>query len=527
MNDMPPLPLLPSTKRLIANLNRLATPSAEAAQMIHVADIGAGFYFAYEQLRNVAEYREHHLLLRGSIERYLWRYVHLEALEPYGHDLVVELTQAGYLKNDTVSNKTATTIDHTLQDLSDLERVVQTTSPTNPEHLRRWLIQYASVKIETLLSPDPRTAAIMQFAYERYLIAIDKSATVGHEVADQKYRVALFCAIQHTIFKSDIATTRYQCLATSLAALTPDQQPAVFVALNDLIDELYQDPLTNRLSRIVSRYGAPMRLLRELIYDGSGPSAALTLANPTSTTAKIKLLCTAAYDRLQSQLNQRIIRTILFVLVTKTLIGISLEVPYDLAFGGQIHWPALLINILFPPLYMATLVARIRTPSSQNTEAIAAYVGRLLYDQGSAELQLRPRQRRITTQLRITFNLLYGAGFIGSIVALAFGLRALGFNLVGGGVFFVFFSAVSFLALRLRRTARELQLLDEHPSALEAVIDFLSTPFVAIGHWLSDRYAKANIITFILDLAIEMPFKSFIRLSRQWIRFLRDKQDDL
>lgn len=519
---MPPLPLEASAQRLVYNLQHPpAAPPAGA--VFHVADIGAGFYFAYEQLRNIAEYREHHLLLRSAIERYLRRYVRLEQLEPFGRDLVIELTQAGYLKNDTIPLAAIEAIDACLA--AQVELAVAIVAEVRDANLvTAWTKQYASVKIESILNPDHRTGAFMQYAYEHYFTSVDKAATVG-EVDSQTYRVALFCAIQNAIFKSDIATTRYHCLTTSLGAeLTPDQA-GVVIKLNRLVDELMQDPLTNRLSRLIGHYGAPMRILRELVFDGN--AAAGTLENRSATIGKVKLLCASEYERVRAGLSRRIGKTILFVLVTKTLIGLSIEIPYDIYTSGSIAWEALIINIGFPPLYMATLGARITTPSQQNTELIANFVDRILYTGVSQPVVYQPRKRRLSRSLSIGFSTVYALGFIASLAALAWGLKSLGFNVVNGAIFLMFFSAVSFLGLRIRRSAHELQLLDEHQSLLESIVDFLSSPFVAIGHWLSDRYARANLITLILDMAIELPLKSFIRLARQWVRFLRDKQDEL
>ncbi|HEY6736825.1 MAG TPA: hypothetical protein VI322_03860 [Candidatus Saccharimonadia bacterium] len=519
---MPPLPLEPSAERLVYNLRHLPA-SPGGGPVYHVADIGAGFYFAYEQLRNMAEYREHHLLLRSAIERYLWRYVRLEELEPVAADLVIELTQAGYLKNDSVALATIEAIDDQLEQLADLALALTTEAAA--DEVTTWIKQYASVKIESLLNPDPRTGAFMQYAYEHYFTGIDRTATVGADVPAQQYRVALFCAIQNTIFKSDVATTRYHCLTTSLGPTLSPEQAKVIVHLNQQIDDLYQDRLTNRLSRLIGRYGAPMRILRELVFDGT--AAANTLENRSATIGKVKLLCASEYERVHANLNQRIGKSILFVLITKTLIGLSIEVPYDLAVYGAVSFKPLLINILFPPLYMAALGSRVTTPSQQNTEMIANFADRMLYVGVSQPIIYRPRKRRLSSGLNFIFSTIYALGFLVSIMALVWILELLGFNLVNGIIFFMFFSAVSFLGLRLRRSAHELQLLDEHHGFLQAFLDFLSAPFVAIGHWLSDRYAKANIISLILDIAIEMPFKSFIRLARQWIRFLRDKQDEL
>ncbi len=214
--------LLASTERLIINLNTPAPPPEPGtdAQLIHVSDIGAGFYLAYEQLRNIAEYREHHLLLRGAIARYLSRYVQIDNPEPYAQDLIVELTQAGYLANDSITRGTANQIDQLALQISHI--LAQSIQYADSLTVTNWLRQYMAVNIEATLAPDSRTPAVMQFAYEHYLISIDQTATTS-DIADHIYRVALTCAIQRTIFKSDITTTRYYLIRTALRQPVPTQ----------------------------------------------------------------------------------------------------------------------------------------------------------------------------------------------------------------------------------------------------------------------------------------------------------------
>lgn len=523
MSDMADTTLLPSSQRLIINLAAPATPapSGSQAQLIHVSDIGAGFYLAYEQLRNIAEYREHHLLLRGAITRYLSRYVRLEQPQSFAQDLIVELTQAGYLANDTITRQTAANIDKVATDTSYLYAAALRFA--NEIEVTTWLRQYTAMSIEAALAPDSRTPAIMQFAYEHYLTSIDQAATAPG-MSEPLYRTALTCAIQRTIFKSDITTTRYYLIKAAFDQPTTAQiEP--FVELCRRVDEYYQHQITSRLSSLVNRYGAPMRILHRLVQET--PSAGALLANRTSTLAKVKLICTAAYQHNQKQISTRIIRSILFILITKTLIGIAIEIPYDIAIFGHILWPPLIINILFPPLYMATLSLLITSPGDRNTDLISTYIDRQLYESPIEPIRYSPRKRRFSPGLAASFNTIYALGFIGSITLMVWGLYQLGFNAVNGGIFFFFFSAVSFLAWRIRRTSAELQILDRNQGLLQGLIDFLSAPFIAIGHWISDRYSRANLVTLILDLAIELPFKTVIRLARQWLRFLRDKQDEL
>lgn len=521
---MQPLPLSPAARRLVAALKAAEHQPRPDGPVFHVASLGAGFYFAYEQLRNAAEYRERHLLLRSAIERYLARDVSLRHYEPEAADLVTELTQAGYLKNDTAHLKTIEHIDQLLGRCSQIYHDLKA-KRIESELAAKWLFQYASVQIENLLTPDPKTSVVMQFAYEHYLAAIDAQATEHTTPDDQSYRIALYCAVQRALFKSNLATIRYYCFTASLGSL--EQQPAEhIIELNRLIDQLYQAPQTNRLFRLINRHGAPLRVLGELILNTSAPAELLTSGRDT-VISRVKSTCTQLYDLTNKQLNSRIGKTILFILITKTLVGIAIEIPFDMAVYAHIAWTPLLINIFFPLLYMGTISAGISTPSRQNTEEVAGVADRILYEGAGAPVIYKPKRRVKSKSLRGIFTLVYTLGFMGSVALLVWLLQLTGFNLVNGTIFFLFFCAVSFLGFRLRQSARELALLDERQGLFQTFTDFLSTPFVRMGHWLSDKYSKANFVTLMLDLAIEMPLKTSLRFVRQWIGFMRDKQEEL
>jgi len=361
------------------------------------------------------------------------------------------------------------------------------------------------------------------FAYGHYLKAIDFSSIEGAG-SPERDQTALYCAVHRTIFKSDLATTRFFALAANLQDL--DRFPAHdFIAANQLIDLQYQSPLTNRLGRVVSRYAAPIRIMRELMV--SSPITPETLASRERILGKVRAICQQQYQLVEKTASDRLIRTIIFVFLTKVLIGISIEVPYDLFISQMIIWQPLIINIVFPPFYMMLIGLQAKAPGRQNTEVISSYVDRIMYASDQPPISYKLRRRVTSPSLNTVFLSIYGLGFSLSFGLLIWLLNYLGFNLVNGLIFFIFFSAVSFLGLRLRQAAGELRMLPERQNLIQVLADFLSTPFVRVGHWLSDRYVKANIVTRLLDVAIEFPLKTSLRLVQQWVGFMRDKQEEL
>jgi hypothetical protein len=521
---MESLPLTAEARRLVAHLEALETQAPDTGTTYHVAGIGGGFYLAYEQLRNAATYRERHLLLRGAIERFLrrdfkWHSGDKEAAV----ELVVELTQAGYLKNDTVPTAKIDQIDELLVRYSRARAGLVEREHVKPERADGWLYQIASAQIEDFLVPNRRLAVVMSFAYEHYLQSVPPPV-IAPDDDELAYPIALYCAMQRSIFKSDIATTRYYCLAGRLARLT-EHDLTTLARTNILLDELYQAPQTNRLARLINRYGAPMRVLRELLTDTGVVPA--TMTDRGATLARLKRLTELQYQLTHRHLRGQIAKALLFIFITKTLLGVGIEVPYDLAVHGAIDWLPLVLNIVFPVIYMIVIGARISTPGRQNTELVVDYADRILYQTARPTLEYRIRRRVSSSSLGVAFNVVYTVGFLISFGLVTWALYRLGFTLVSGIIFFVFLSAVSFLAFRLRQSARELAILDERQGLLQTLTDFLSTPFVRLGYWLSDRYAKLNIVAAFLDVAIEMPLKTTLRLVRQWVGFMRDKQEEI
>jgi len=93
-------------------------------------------------------------------------------------------------------------------------------------------------------------------------------------------------------------------------------------------------------------------------------------------------------------------------------------------------------------------------------------------------------------------------------------------------IFFVFLSTASFLGFRLSTMVRELEVLSS-TNTLSAIRDFFYLPFILVGQWLSSKYARINAVAFVLDIAIELPLKTVLRLIRQWARFINEKHDQL
>ena len=110
---------------------------------------------------------------------------------------------------------------------------------------------------------------------------------------------------------------------------------------------------------------------------------------------------------------------------------------------------------------------------------------------------------------------------------LSYILYRLQFNIVQGAIFFIFMSTASFLAFRLSNQIREIEALQLSQGSLSLLRDIIYMPFIYVGQQISYRYSRVNIIANVLDILIELPLKTILRLARQWTQFLNSKKDEL
>jgi hypothetical protein len=522
---MQPLELSAEGQALTAGLKAaVAQTQQPTGDLVHISGVGGNLYFAYEQLRNAAEYGERHLLIRRAIERFLRRNLRLrgEVYAELSIELVSEMTHARYIKNDTIARQAVADIQAIAERYSKLMGAVEQAHNVPREQLAGWIYQAASVEMEHQIVPHAETDAYIDFVQRHYAEHVERGSFPA--VDDATYRIALYCAVHRSLFKSDIATIRYYALAARLEA-NGGSSLDYFVQLNQQIDALYQAPLTNRISRLVNKYGAPLRILREVLLATGAPQD--VLATRAELMARVVAEAQLQYKATRKRLNQGIVRSVIFIFITKVLIGVSIEVPYDLLTAGAVSWLPLGINLAVPPLYMATIGLGVRTPGKRNTEVIESYLTRILYKNDEPAIRYRIKKRVSSPALLGVFNAVYTIAFLVSFSALVYVLHLIGYNPVNGIIFFVFISAVSFFGFRLLQSARELEIVAPRRSLISVIIDFFYIPFIRVGQWLSDKYSRLNLVTFFLDMAIELPLKTSLRFIQQWAGFIRDKQEEL
>lgn len=487
-----------------------------ATETYHVVGVGRTISMLYEQVRNAAEYSEDHLLLQRAIRRFYTRLFitgDRQQLSESGAELVTELTLAGYLANDSVS---LAKIDVLTKKAAEYY-AAYTGIKKPPQVVQAWTINVLAIEAHATLTDYLVRETFEQFVFEHFKEAIDTHSLYGG-APPKDYELLLFIAVHRSLFKSDDATIRWALLRRFDGR--PERQ-AAYVRLNETIDGLLTSKSNKRLQQMVNREGAVFRILWRTIE--TNEDAAKVLEKPGIFLQLFESTVHAAYEDTEERMNRGVIRSILFLLISKAIIGVVIEVPYDLWVHGQIEWLPLAVNLALPPLYMLLLRLTLIMPGSVNTRALVSRADQLLY----GKKQERYEAAKTSRQYGGIFNAIYALLIIGIFGLVSWLLTLIGFTVVHLIIFFVFFCTASFLGFRLSRNIRELETVESGVNGVAMVRDFIYLPFAIVGQKLSQGYAKFNVITMILDMVIELPLKAGLGALRRWGSFITSKKDEL
>lgn len=489
----------------------------EGEARIDVPTSGRTVASAYEQLRNAAEYSEEHLLLQRAIKRFYRRnfLVLRRGSSGLGQELITELILAGYLQNGSVGTVAGRDFDGLAETyLNAIDGLKQL--GTHADTVTKWVMACLATDIELRLRPHMRNRAFMAVAFQHFLRAIDRGQfSQSEDAAD--YELCLYVAIHLAITKSDIDIVRADIC--SMYGVTPNQFEQ-FTRLNQRVDHIFHSKLTAELRRLVGNHGAPFRILRAMI--ASRADLPTLLYDRSGFLDAYRWQISQEYAALEKRLDAALVKSIVFIFITKMLIGVALEVPYDLLRHGYIAWFPLLINLVAPPLYMALLRFSVSMPRKSHVEELTKAIDNSLYDVEPNRIVYRPR-RNIGYGRQLVYTFLFGV----PIALLFVALYALHFNWLQMVIFFVFFSTASSLAFRLNAQAREMEITHRSSGLLASIRDFIQVPFVIMGQWLSSKYQQFNFVSRLLDIVIELPLKVVLRLVRQWISFFDEQRERL
>ncbi len=509
----------------LLNYAKQATDEIETnnSQLEKVNIVGAGGVITavYEQLRNAAENTEEHLLLQGAVWRFYKQLfiAHNETiLRDSGMELATELTFAGYIPNDSLTRDQIDAISESATRHFQLFENIRQEKLASLDLAMKWTLSTLAIEVANIIYRDYYDEAYVAFAYDYFeKLASPKNISVKD---DEEYRAALYTAIHRALLKADDTQLRSRLLER-YEVKSDANEIKDYVDFNRQIDKLLTSSLVEKLYRIVNRQGAPLRIIRQMIK--SDPDFIKKLSNREVFLEEFEKNVKKESSSIMKRVDRAIVRSVIFLIVTKVLIGVAIEVPYDIWANGEIAWIPLLINLLFPPVYMVMLRLTLTPPGFANTQALVYAVDSILYGDDKKIYAHKIKEKRYSS----SFSIIYAILSLSVVAVVTWLLLLLDFSVVHIIIFFVFISAASFLGFRLSRLVRELEITRSASNGLTFIRDVIYLPFVVIGQWMSDKYSRMNIVTIILDLLIEMPMKTILRTIRQWCAFMDDRKDNI
>ncbi len=530
--------LSPYMERFLKVFEQEYTKSRDSTEgYIKVSEVLGGLARMYERVRTVVEYKGEHVIRRNAIERMLKRLIWEQGNvretvdeKRVAESLIRELIWARYLPNGVIEKikveEVKNVVEKYLYFLRNLDNI-----PTNlsKSKVRAWIWGIASSEIEDVLDPSNREMYV-KLMYDWYT---DRFKWIDTEVSEHDKGIQIYLAIHRAHVKSDDPIMRYNLLLKEI----PDWQNPSKEQLNNFIvnfPKIY-DEIENHLNysgrmtlfRRIQKYSAAFDIFRDIANEEKMKLRKL-LEDNKAFEDKIRDICSIRYAQIKKKVNTGIVRSIVYIFITKVIFAMLIEIPYEIYFYNDVRYIPLSINIIFPPIMMWIIGMSTRIPGAKNTESIILRLGSVVYPDENKNVQnysviAASRNSTLSKVFGWTYILLFLLVFGG----IAYLLTLLNFSLSGLIVFFFFLSLVMLFAFRVRFNAVQLNVNSENENFISHLTSYLTLPFLNFGFYLSKGLAKINFFSIILDFIIEAPLKSIIEIFEEWTSFIREKKEEV
>jgi len=491
------------------------------------------FALVYEKVRNAVEYRDDHLILRAAIERILRRRF---SLNPDGRgeaeNLLRELLWARYFANGVLGAEDIVIIQSLINKYLLLRRqLVIGREGESRIFLDKFLMDFITCEIEETLKPE---SAIVQSNLSSFIFQVLRKKIKIEGLKEDQKDAYFLVAIEKVFGKSDRSYLRYHLFTTFYKTLAEHSEkelssmmtkiPAIFKKIDDMVTNPYVDNIT----KFVRKQMPPFLILFALINSKPDELQEI-LTNRERLWTEIDLTCRDKYQQLGAKVRSLAVRSFIYILLTKMIFAIILEVPVSIFFYGEINKSAIIINSVFPPILMIAILGFFKVPGDDNTKKIYQRIIDIIDDDKTFETKVAfvPKKSAPKRPLLIFgFTVFYTLTFLITLSLIYEFLSNLGFNLVSQSIFIFFVSVVSFFSYRIRQVTKELR-LEEKTSILAPVGDFFFMPMLALGKFFSSGLSKLNFFIFIFDFIIEAPFKLIFEVVEEWIGFVKKRKEEI
>lgn len=506
------------------------------SEKIKVSYVASSLSFLYEKIRNTVDYKDEYLLRKYAIERILNRLIFIEGRKgKLGEPLLTDLIRGRYFPNDSIDINKISEIDEIIRKyLVLLEKTnFKGQKEKNIQKLNSWLVGIASYEIEKKLVPFKKEEALIEFVYN----SVKKDIQIKGDLLTERERIVqIYLAIMRALFKSDLSMLSYYLLkvywpdwfGAKWNIVVGELGENLFTVKNSIESEI-NHPVADKLFRFFKRRMVAYLIIFDLLSQDPAKMEEKIVSSKIAFLEDVRTACKKRYGKAKETLSRTFKRSVLYIFLTKIVLAFIIEVPYELMTMAGINYVSLGINVVFHPTLMYFLGSTIKMPGDKNTAQVIREAEYVVYQRRASDIPPYPvkfnfTKPSISSGLYAVFYAVMFAVSFGLIITV---LRKIDFNIVSGALFTFFLSVVSFFAFKISQPVRELVVIDKKDNVFEVIADFLFLPVIYFGRWLSERFSQVNIFVFALDFIIEVPFKSFIKIFDDWIKFIREKKDEM
>lgn len=491
------------------------------------------FALVYERVRNAVEYRDDHLILRAAIERILKRRF---SLNPEGRgeaeNLLRELLWARYFDNGVLGVEDTIIIQNLINKYILLRRqLVVGRDPDLKIYIDQFLLDLITCEIEENLKPQ---SAQIQTNLTFFIYQVLRRKIKIEGLKDDQKDSFFLVAIEKVFGKSDRSYLRYHLFTTFYKTLDNytekelqnlgSKLPTIFKK----IDEMAANPYVDNLVKFTRKQLPPFLILFSLIKDKANELQSI-LTNKERLWNEVDQTCREKYQQLGTRVRTLAVRSFIYILLTKMIFAIILEIPISNYFYGEVSRNAIIINSIFPAILMVIILGFFKIPGEENTKKIYRRLIDIINEDKAFETRMAFVPKKSAPKrpvLIFGFTIFYTFTFMVTLFLIYEGLSYINFNLVSQAIFIFFVSVVTFFSYRIRQITKELR-LEEKSSILSPIGDFFFMPLLALGKFFSSEISKLNFFIFIFDFIIEAPFKLIFEVVEEWISFVRKRKEEI
>lgn len=478
---------------------------------LEVNDVVSAVAGGYEKLRYLLEYRDEHTVRRAAIERMLRRRLILEGQAFDGGRLARELVEGKYLSVDAATEEFA-------QASAEIVSRFESLASRSGDEYRRRLLSFAASEIDALLSVREAAldASVIDAMYKTLRPHVSAYGYTAQDIDTQ-----LFCACRRAVLNADDESLGYALWL----AYVPDWKnggdehlaqavPGILAAIRRDVKHGLQWLMVPR----IKRESISFRIVRSYVGESRHPD----LSDDHALDAYARNFLSHVYETERERIKSSGIRAVAYLFLTKFVVALAVEAPYEYFVLGAINYVPLVTNLLFHPALLFALTRNVGQLTEKNTEAVVEELHELLYEGHVRDIKVRSGYGRFSLLFALFYFLLI-LGIFGGIIGV---LQAIGFNVIGGALFVFFLSLVTFFAFRIRMRASRWVVI-EQKGVVALVTNALVAPIVRVGRYLSRTFSSINVFVLFMDFILETPFKMLLNFSHHFLIYLREKANEV